>query len=179
MTDPARRRRSRQAAVLLLATVTTGLVAGVFGDWSHTIMPGLGATDDRTFVVAFGALNLAIYNPIFMLAFTGGLVFTGGAALLLLRAADRGPLPWVAVAFGLHLVAVVVTMVVHLPLNDALATVRDAGNESSWVAWHTVRTVATTASFGCLAWALVQHGRSSGATGVRSAPRPAPGATVL
>jgi hypothetical protein len=36
---------------LLVATVMVGLVAGVFALYAHTIMPGLGRTDDRTFAV--------------------------------------------------------------------------------------------------------------------------------
>jgi uncharacterized membrane protein len=28
-----------------------------------------------------------------------------------------------------------------------------------WVAWNIVRTLATTAAFACLAWALVLRGR--------------------
>jgi uncharacterized membrane protein len=36
---------------LLVATVMMGLVAGVFALYAHTIMPGLGRTDDRTFAV--------------------------------------------------------------------------------------------------------------------------------
>jgi uncharacterized membrane protein len=170
------RLRTWQVATLLLATLTMGLTAGVFGDWGHTIMPGLGATDDRTFVGAFQALDRAIYNPLSMLAVMGTLAFTGVAAILYLRADNRSPLPWVAVAFGLYLGAFVVTMVVHLPLNDVLtaagdldriadlAAVRAAFDEPRWVAWHVVRTIATTAAFGCLAWALVLHGRATSDT---------------
>ena len=40
-------------AVLIAATLTTGLMAGVFGIYSNAIMPGLRRTDDRTFVAAF------------------------------------------------------------------------------------------------------------------------------
>ena len=47
MTDELR------AVSLLAATLTMGLVAGVFALYSHTIMPGLKHTDDRTFVSAF------------------------------------------------------------------------------------------------------------------------------
>ena len=65
--------RSWQAVTLLAATLTMGLTAGVFGDWTHTIMPGLGTTDDRTFVDAFQALDRAIYNPLFMLPLMGSL----------------------------------------------------------------------------------------------------------
>jgi uncharacterized membrane protein len=43
--------RSWQAATLLVATLTMGLMAGVFGVYAHTIMRGLANTDNRTFVV--------------------------------------------------------------------------------------------------------------------------------
>jgi uncharacterized membrane protein len=165
--------RSWRIATLLSATVTVGLVAGVFGDWAVTIMPGLHPTDDRMFVGAFQALNGAIYNAPFMLAFMGALAFTAVAGVLYLRGNGRAPLPWVAVAFVLYLAAFVITMVVHVPLNDSLmaagdpdriadlAAVRDALDENRWGVWHAVRTIATTAAFGCLAWALVLHGRTT------------------
>jgi uncharacterized membrane protein len=177
--------RSWQSVTLLAATLTMGLTAGLFGDWAHTIMPGLGTTDDRTFVDAFQALTRAIYNPLFMLALMGALGFTGVAAILYLRADNRSPLLWVAVASGLHMGAFVITMAVHLPLNDVLtaagdpdritnlAAVRDAFDETRWAAWHTVRTIATTAAFGCLIWALVLHGRATPAAADHEAPRPA------
>jgi uncharacterized membrane protein len=59
-----------------------GLVAGVFGLYAHTIMPGLGRTDDRTFVGAFQAIDRAIINPWFLGGgFGGALVFTVVAAV--------------------------------------------------------------------------------------------------
>ncbi len=173
--------RSWQVLILLAATLMMGLTAGVFGDWAHTIMPGLGTTDDRTFVGAVQALDRAILNPLFMLTFAGALVSSGVAAVLYLRD-SHSVLPWVAVAFGLYLAAFIVTMAVHEPLNHVvrtagdpdriadLAAARDAFQETRWVAWHIVRTVATTAAFGCLAWALVLHGR---VTATDEGPRPA------
>jgi uncharacterized membrane protein len=145
-----------QVVTLLPATVTMGLMAGVFGEWSHTIMRGLGKTDDRTFVGAFQALDRAIMNPLFMLAFMGALAFTGVAAVLYLRDNDHSVLPWVALAFGLY-----------------LAAVRDAFHESRWLAWNIVRAIATTAAFGCLAWALVLHGRATADAADHQAPRSA------
>ena len=38
-----------RALTLMAATISMGLVAGVFGLYWHTIMPGLKKTDDRTF----------------------------------------------------------------------------------------------------------------------------------
>lgn len=164
-------RQSWQAVMLLSATLTTGLVAGWFADWARIIMPGLGTTDDRTFVTVEQALDRAVLDPLVMFTFMGALVFTGAAALLHRRDGNRSPRPWVAAAFGLYLAAFVITMVVHEPLNVVLRTagdpdriadpaaLRDAFQETRWAAWHLVRTVATTAAFGCLAWSLVLHGR--------------------
>ncbi len=89
------------------------------------------------------------------------------------RSAGRSSPCWVAVAFGLHLATVVITLAVHEPLNMVvraaghpsriadLAAVREAFHETRWVAWNILRTVATTAAFGCLGWALVLHGRTA------------------
>lgn len=163
-------RRTWQAGTLLAATLTTGLTAGVFADWAHTVMPGLGTTDDRVVVEAFLALDRAILGPGFLLVFLGALVATG-VAVLVLRGDRRMPVAWVVAAFVLYLVAVVVTMAVHEPINGAVraagadladpAVARTALQETRWAAWHVVRTVATTVAFGCLGWALVRYGRAS------------------
>jgi uncharacterized membrane protein len=156
--------------VLLAATILTGLTAGVLGLFAHTIMRGLGTTDDRTFVGAFQALDRAIINSVFMTTFFGALVLTGAA--IVLHVHDGAVLPWVIGACALYAVAVGITVVVHLPLNDGLKAagdpdhitnlpaVRAAFHESRWVAWNLVRTVTTTAAFICLAWALVLSGRA-------------------
>jgi uncharacterized membrane protein len=169
--------RSRQLAVLLPATVTTGLMAGLFGDWAYTIMPALRATDDRTFVGAFQALNESILHPLFLLAFLGMPTLTGLATLLHLRAGTRAPLPWVTAAFGLSLATFVLTMVVHVPRGNGLmaagdpdriadlAAVRAAFHETRRAAWNIVRALATTAAFGCLARALVLHERAGRGAG--------------
>ena len=41
-----------------------------------------------------------------------------------------------------------------------ISTVRERFHEVRWASWNIVRSVATTVAFGCLAWALVLHGRS-------------------
>jgi len=57
-------------------------MAGVFGLYARAIMPGLGDTDDRTFVGALQAIDDAIENPVFLPTLVGALVLTGLAALL-------------------------------------------------------------------------------------------------
>jgi uncharacterized membrane protein len=158
-----------RAISLLGATITMGLVAGVFALYAHTIMPGLKKTDDRTFVAAFQSLDRAIINPWFMAGgFAGALVLTLAAALTNL---GRDALPWILVALVLYLVAVVITLAVNVPLNDAikaagdpdriadLARVRTDFDETRWAAWNLVRVATSVAAFGCLAWALVLCGR--------------------
>ena len=159
--------------VLVGATVTMGLMAGVFGLYAHTIMPGLRRTDDRTFVAAFQSIDRAIINPWFMASFFGALILTGLAAALQLGPDRRVALPWVAAAFGLYLATVVITLVVNVPLNDAikaagqldrlsdLAAVREQFDETRWAAWNLVRTMTSSAAFGCLVWALVVYGRQT------------------
>lgn len=155
---------------LLVATVMTGLTAGVFGLYAHTIMRGLRGTDDRTFVGAFQAIDRAIVNPLFLFTFFGALVFTVIAAVAHRHGAA---LPWILAAAALYLAGVVITMVVNVPLNDAikaagdpdriadLAAVRANFHEARWIAWNLVRAVTTTVAFGCLTWALVLPGRVS------------------
>jgi uncharacterized membrane protein len=156
-----------RALSLLAATLSMGLSAGVFALFAHTLMPGLKTTDDRTFVTSFQAIDRAIVNPWFMLtAFAGALVFTVAAAV-----ANRGgaALTWILVALGLYVVAFVVTVAVHLPLNDAIkaagahdfAAVRARFDEGRWAAWNLVRVATSGGAFACLCWALVLYGRST------------------
>ncbi|MFD4404873.1 DUF1772 domain-containing protein [Nocardia sp. NPDC058499] len=160
-----------RATVLVAATVATGFMAGVFGTYALAVMPGLRSTDDRSFIGSFQAMDRAIVNPLFLAAFMGALVLSVAAALLQLGQGRSSVLLWTAAAAVLYLVAVVVTVAVHLPLNDALkaagapaemadpAGVRAAFDEARWVTWNYVRVVTSGVAFGCLAWALVQWGR--------------------
>jgi uncharacterized membrane protein len=156
-----------RVTALILAAVSIGLMAGVFGLYANALMPGLRRTDDRTFVGAFQAIDIAIINPLFLVTFFGALGVTGLAAGLHLGADERSGLPWIAAAFVLYLAVVVITMRVNVPLNDDikaagdpdairdLRAVRGRFNETKWVRWNMFRAVATIAAFACLASALV------------------------
>ena len=160
-----------RTAALLIATLMVGIFAGVFAIYANAIMPGLRRTNDRTFVGAFQAIDTAIINPLFLMTFLGGLVFTGIAAALHLGEDFRSVLPWIVVALVLYMAVVVITVSVNVPLNDGikaagdpdgiadLAVVREQFNEERWVGWNLFRALATTIAFGCLAWALVLLGR--------------------
>ncbi|MFJ8077094.1 DUF1772 domain-containing protein [Streptomyces sp. NPDC096176] len=159
-----------RTGILMAATMTTGLTAGVFADWSNAVMPGLSSVDDRTFVAAFRALDASITSPLFLgVGFMGALLLTALSAVLHLRAEQRPVLMWVGAALVCSLVVFVITFGVHEPLNEQLRTagepdsnagfaaVRAQLDEARWTAWNTVRAVASTIAFGCLAWALAIH----------------------
>ena len=159
-----------QGVCLLAATLSVGLMAGVFGLYTHTIMPGLATTDDRTFVGAFQAIDRAIINVWFIPVFVGALILTAVAAVLSIGEERNDALPWAVAAFVLYLLVVIVTGRVNVPRNDAikaagdpdrigdLAAVRRDFDELRWRRWNLFRTLASTAAFGCLAWALVEYG---------------------
>ncbi|MEU6857751.1 anthrone oxygenase family protein [Glycomyces sp. NPDC046736] len=161
-----------RTATLLLATITTGLTAGVYTDWSNTIMPGLSEVDDRTFVAAFQALDAAIMNPLFLgVEFTGSLLLIALALILHLRSGQRAVLVWLSVALAAYLVSVVITMGVNEPLNQELRSMTDLNSdadfttaralldEARWTAWNTIRALATLTAFASLAWSLLLHHR--------------------
>ncbi|HEU4540873.1 MAG TPA: anthrone oxygenase family protein [Jiangellaceae bacterium] len=152
-------------AVLILATVSVGLMAGVFFAYAVAVMPGLARTDDRTFVGSFQAMDRAIINPLFLVVFVGALAITVLAGAAHLGEESRPAVPWILAAAVLYLVVFVITVRVNVPLNDAIkaagdpdqidvAAVRERFSESTWVRWNVVRTVLTTAALGCLGVAL-------------------------
>jgi len=134
-------------------------------------MPGLEKADDRTFVGAFQSIDRAIVNPWFIGGcFIGALVFTIVAATTHI---GRVAMPWIGAALAFYLIAIVITVAIHLPLNDAikaagapdliadLAAVRSRFHQARWVSWNLVRAATSTSAFGCLAWSLLLSGRAA------------------
>jgi uncharacterized membrane protein len=161
-----------RGTVLAVATVTMGLMAGVFVLYAHTIMRGLRKVDDRTFVSAFQAIDRAIINPLFMATFVGALLGPAVASVLSLPAGERSVLPWSGAAFVLYLLVFVTTISVNVPMNDALKAAGDPDRidtkaararfgERRWSRWNLLRAVLTSAAFISLVYALVEHGQNS------------------
>jgi uncharacterized membrane protein len=153
-------------AVLGAATLTVGLVAGLFFDWAVAIMPSLARTDDQTFVVVMRETVMTMNgSPLFLLSFMGALLLTAAAVVLQYRRGARASGRWVLAALALYVVAAATTMGVHLPLNDTLESAGDPDRitdlaalrrdvETEWVNAHLVRTVAAVAALACLCRAL-------------------------
>lgn len=155
-----------RATVLVLATVTTGLTAGLLYAFAGSVMPGLGRTDDRTFAGAFQAMDRAIVTPLFLVVFLGAVGFPALAVVLHLGADQRPVLLWTLAALLLSLATFAITRAVHLPLNAEIKSAGDpdrnadlaavrARFESRWVRWNVARTLTSTSALGCLTLALL------------------------
>jgi uncharacterized membrane protein len=157
---------------LVLATVATGLLAGLFFSFSIAVMPGLSASDDRTYVGAMQSINRSILNGWFALASLAALLLTILALVLHLREDGHKALPWIIVGLVLYVATWIVTMAINVPMNNELSA---AGNgdvnqitdlaavrarfEASLLRWNHVRTFLNLGALAALSWALVQYGR--------------------
>ena len=164
------RRTKVLSVVLLAATVSMGLMAGLFAAFSYSVMPGLARADDRTLVITMQRINEAIQNPLFGLLFVGALAFTAIGVALVARSGDRAPLPWLIAALVLYGATLAVTFGGNIPLNNLIAGAGDPDHrtdlaalrerfEGAWVRWNIVRTVTGTAGFAALSWASLIAGR--------------------
>jgi uncharacterized membrane protein len=167
--DPTR--ADRNAGIVLgAAVIAMGLVAGLYFFSAIAVMPALTAADDRTLVDAMQQMIVKIENPAFFLVFLGAPTLAAVALVQARRSDSPKTAGWIVAGLALYAVMVVVTFVIHIPLNEDLkqagdparienlAAVRD-DFVTPWVAWDIVRTLASTAAFGSLTWALVLRGR--------------------
>ncbi|GFE24809.1 DUF1772 domain-containing protein [Streptomyces libani] len=166
--------RVLQTVTLLVATLGTGLMAGLFAAFAYAVMPGLARSADRTFVQAMQNINRAIINGWFLLPFLLPIPLLLLATVLAWNGHGRVALPWILAALVLYLAGFFVTSGVNVPLNNALDKA-DTGDddrteaaraafEVRWVTWNRVRAFLHTAAFGVLAWALFLHGTAAGTT---------------
>lgn len=153
-----------RSATLVAATLTTGMVAGLFYSYTCSVMPGLRRSDDHTLVTAMRAINVAILNGWFALSFGGALLFTVMTAALHVPGGDAA-LAWIVAGLVGYVATLGITGRVSVPLNhrlDAAPSATEAekaaariGFEARWNRWNLVRTLTSTAAFGCLTIALL------------------------
>lgn len=143
---------------LLLSTVSTALIGGLFYAYSCSVIPGLARVSDASYLQAMQSINRAILNPLFFISFMGTLVLLPISVWFFKEQ---------SVVFYLLLAAALlyfggvflVTMIGNVPLNNLLDAadlgkldaegLADLRNkfENSWNFFHRIRTIA---SFGCI-----------------------------
>ncbi|MER5731768.1 DUF1772 domain-containing protein [Streptomyces sp. NPDC002138] len=159
-------------ASLIAATVTMGLVSGLFYGFAVAVMPGLKRSDDRTLITVMQRINVAILNGWFVLGYIGAFLFTALALGLHVTADGHDLLVPLSGALLCYILSMGVTNRVNIPLNNALEKagpverIADPGAvrrafEGPWVRANVWRTLLCTAALGFLAWALVLHGTAT------------------
>lgn len=153
---------------LVLATLLNGTMAGFFYAFSVSVMPGLDAARPAAAIEAMQEINRAIRNPVFFASFFLTPVVTAAAAALYWRAGVGITALSAALAALVYLAgAMAPTVLVNVPLNEALAAFPHVGGEmpaadawrsysASWTGWNTAR-----AGFCLLAMLIVLAGHAS------------------
>lgn len=150
---------------------------GFFYAWVCSTMWGLDAADAEVAIAAMQAMNASVRNPVFAPAFFGTPVVLAAAALAAWRMGER-PAALLFAAAGLVYIlgAMVPTVAVNVPLNEALAAVElPLGGERAreiwqsysapWQAWNAVRAVAAGAALLLAGWGVLRTGRAAAKVG--------------
>lgn len=139
----------------LTSLLMTAAIFGFFYAWVCSTMWGLDAADPAVAIKAMQAMNASVRNAVFFPAFFLTPVVLGLTAALLVRCGQRGAAIWFALAAGVYLLGgFVVTVMVNVPMNQALAKVivpatTEAAQEiwqdysGRWQFWNQLRTVAS------------------------------------
>lgn len=143
--------------ILVLAVITTGLLAGLFYAYSCSVNPGLGALTDANYLSAMQSINRAIINPVFMFSFMGALIIL---PITTFQHWGTARFSWLLAATIIYAVGSIgITFAGNIPLNNALdafnmksATAADMAQfrakfEGPWNRLHTVRTWASVLAF--------------------------------
>lgn len=148
--------------ILFLATVLTGISAGLCFTWTNAVTTGIGQLDNLGYLQAFQQMNRAILNPLFFVVFFSPF-FTSFAAAFL----NKGHSPrlfWMTLAAAAiySLGVVVVTILGNVPLNEILngTNLAQSSNEElralrttfekPWNKLHFIRTISSAVSLGLL-----------------------------
>ena len=138
---------------IFAAALGSGLVAGIFFAFSTFVMGALGRLPQAAGISAMQSINVVVINPVFLSVFMG----TALLSVVLAIAALVGwssPRSFYLIAGGALYFGgcFLVTMLLNVPLNNALAAVAAESTEGAaiwarylteWTNWNTVRTAAS------------------------------------
>ena len=151
--------------LLLVTTVGSGLMAGLFCSFSCFMMQALGSLPPAKGAAAMQAINEKILTPSFLSVFMGTTALS--IAMIILGVMNLGSTPHICALVGgasYFFGCFVVTPAKNIPLNDRLAAVDAESPEGAevwaeylrvWTRWNHVRSAATLVSTTVLSCALL------------------------
>lgn len=161
-----------EALVILLIAVSAvlaGLMAGFFFAYSVSVVLALETVSASVYTTVMQEINEKVLNVVFGVVFFGAVVVpVGNAALMLTQegwATQYGQLFLAGVVIYL-LGTFAVTMRIHIPMNEDIATWSPASPpdewatvQTRWTRWNHIRTIAAILSFVLYLAAIVSTSR--------------------
>lgn len=156
---------SLSTTVLLWAAVLgSGLIAGVYFAFSAFIMRAFGTIAEERAITAMNAINTAIVKSSFMPLFFGSTIVSVVLIVLaVLHWGDAGSAMSLTAGVIYFLGMFVCTATFNVPLNNALAGVRETNTDAhdvwsrylrTWTNWNHLRTVCSLATCAICVWVL-------------------------
>jgi uncharacterized membrane protein len=151
-------------ALILVAALGCGVIAGVFFAFSAFVMAALARLPSPQGIAAMQSINIVVINPVFLGVFFGTAVLC--VVLIVAATIAWGESYAVALVAGsaLYLAGTIgVTMACNVPRNNALAAATPDGANGAglwaryvaeWTAWNHVRTAAALLAAASFAIAL-------------------------
>jgi len=146
--------------VRLAAILGSGLMAGLFFAFSNAVMGALGRIQAAEGIAAMQAINRVILNPTFLTVFMGT---PAACSLIVLTSLWRWSEPgalWLIAGSAVYVIGTfLVTILVNVPMNNALDAVQAASAEGAtlwkryladWTAWNHVRAASSLAALALL-----------------------------
>jgi uncharacterized membrane protein len=152
----------------LVSVLLLGLLAGFFYAYSNSVMWGLDDTAPEAAIAAMQGINRVVRNPLFAASFFGAPLATTVAAAFLWRRAGAAAGLVAVLALALCLLAVGITAVVNVPMNEALAALDPAAVDPAqawsdyserWTFWNHVRFAASLLAFALMTMLALRPGR--------------------
>ena len=156
----------------ILSLLFSGAIFGFFFAWVCSTMWGLDAADPNTAIAAMQAMNASVRNAAFAPAFFGTPVILFVTALVAWRSGEgRAALLFGAGGLLYFLGGLLLTVLIHSPMNDVLALVetpmeaaraREVWQDYSepWQRWNTVRTIVSCITLLLAGLAILSLNRS-------------------
>lgn len=154
--------------LLIITTVLTALIAGLFYAYSCSVVLGLGKLSDAEYLKAMQNINREILNPVFFMSFMGTAILLPVSTFFL-----QGEQPvfiFLLLATLAYLIGVFgVTVVGNVPMNDQLDQFDIPGStaeaikqmrdnfENRWNFLNNIRTVFSVISITLVVCACIWH----------------------
>jgi len=164
--DPSSPDHPGLQALILGTALGCGLAAGVFFAFSSFVMSGLGRLPAGQGIAAMQSINITAVRPLFMIALFGTAAATLPLLVIGIRYRDQRPGLLLVLGAVLYLVgAIGLTVVYHVPHNDALALLDPNGPGAAaewhdylvgWTRWNHVRTLSSLGAAAAFTAALLR-----------------------